>query len=121
MVNTKSIIEMANGLIKERIDASMTKVIENIMDVQTSQIAKRTIVVTIDFSPRENRRAILVGATVKEKLCPPEGVCTALCMQANPLTGEARFVEMVPEVPGQMDMDGMEAEEAAVLKLVKEA
>lgn len=45
--NKKSIIDMARGAIKERADYEMTRVVENILDPNTSATAARKITITL--------------------------------------------------------------------------
>ena len=63
----------------------------------------------------------LVGSTGQKhsgSRCP--GCDEPVCGRENS-TGEVQVVEMVPQVPGQMSMDGQEQEAPAMLKLVKMA
>lgn len=45
--NVSSLLDMANGAIKERLDYEMGRVIQNIGDPNTKAAAKRTITVKI--------------------------------------------------------------------------
>lgn len=45
--NKKSIIDMARGAIKERADYEMTRVVENILDPNTSATAARKITIIV--------------------------------------------------------------------------
>jgi len=49
--NPKSILQMARGAILERVDYEMARIIENIMDANTSATAKRKLVLTLEFKP----------------------------------------------------------------------
>ena len=55
MEHTKasSLIDMANGAIKERLDYEMGRVIQNISDPNTKATAKRTITVKITLEPTD--------------------------------------------------------------------
>lgn len=117
----KSLVDMAAGQIRDKIDASVTKVLENIFDPSTSDIAKRQLTVTVDFVPLQERSLIHVSVATKEKLCPHKAVNTGLCVTSDGQFGEMVIVELVPEVSGQMDIDGTVTEEPVVLRLVKEA
>lgn len=46
-LNKRSIIDMARGAIKERADYEMTRVVENILDPNTSATAARKITITL--------------------------------------------------------------------------
>lgn len=119
--NTKSILDMAHGAIKERVDYEMAKVLDNILDPNTKAAKKRTLTVTLELLPDDDRKQIQVKATSKSKLEPTNAVATALYITGDSDTGEATAVEMVPQVPGQTAFDSSEQEQPTVLKLVKNA
>ena len=119
--NRTSILQMARGAIHERIDYEMSKVIDNILDPNTEATAKRKLVLTIEFKPDSNRQTVSVTSVAKSTLCATNPVATALYITGEDGTGEVTAVEMVPNIPGQLDMIGMEQEPAPVLKLVKNA
>lgn len=109
-----SILQMARGAIMERIDYEMTKVVDNILDPNTEATAKRKVQLTIEFRPDSNRQTVSVACGVKSALCPTNPVATSLYITGNEF-GEVTAVEMVPNVPGQLDMMGEEQEVAPVL------
>ena len=111
-----SILDMATGAIKERVDYDVTKVIDNILDLNTKAQAKRKITLTIEFVPDEDRKKIAISVTSKATLCPTNPVSTALAFVPS-REGEAQLVEMVPQVPGQMALDGSEQASPKLLKL----
>lgn len=90
-----SLIDMANGAIKERLDYEMGRVINNISDPNTKATAKRTI-------------------TVKITLAALHPVKTALAVGQE--GGHTVAVELTPQIPGQFDTYGGEAPERKVLK-----
>lgn len=118
MENTmkSSILDMAMGAIKERVDYDVMKVVDNILDVNTKAKAKRKITLTIEFVSDEDRQKISISVTSKATLCPTNPVSTALAFVPNP-EGEAVLVEMVPQVPGQMSLEGSEQSAPKLLKL----
>lgn len=118
--NRKSIIDMAQGAIKERADYEMARILDNIMDPNTKPTKKRTLTLQLVFSPDSERRQICVAVTAKSKLEPTNPVGTALYLTGDG-NGELTAVEMVPQIPGQQDMAGREQEEPANLRLVKGA
>lgn len=95
-----SIMSMARGAFEERVDYEMDKVIQNILDPNTKATAKRKITLTIELTPDDERRTIGVS------------------VDGN---GELVVAEMVPQVPGQMNMDGTQQEAPKLLKLVQHA
>lgn len=116
----KSILQMARGAIEERVDYEMSRVIDNILDPNTEPTAKRKLNLTIEFKPDANRQVISVITTAKSQLCPTNSVATSLFITGDE-QGEVTAVEMVPNIPGQLDFTGGEQEPAPVLRIVKNA
>lgn len=117
----KSILEMARGAFLERVDYEMAKVFDNILDANTIAEKKRKLTVSIVFSPDNDRQNIGVAFECKSTLVPAAPATTSLYVAGENSTGEVQVVEMVPQVPGQMGLDGQEQEAPATLKLVKMA
>lgn len=115
---TKSILDMAMGGIKERVDLEIGKVLDNIHDVNTAAAKKRTINVQIDLTPDDARKMIRVEVTTKSKLQPTTPLATALYVMADE-EGEMQVYEATPQAPGQLSMFGKEQEEPAILRVVK--
>mgnify|MGYP004509543737 FL=1 len=113
---TTSILDMCMGAIKERVDYDAARVVENILDPNTDAKAKRKITLTIDFLPSADRTHITVHTGSKAALAPTAPVETSLGMMSD-ANGEMQLVELLPQVAGQMDMDGSAAPEPKVLKL----
>lgn len=117
----KSILEMARGAFLERVDYEMAKVFDNILDANTVADKKRKLTVSIVFTPDNDRQNIGVAFECKSTLVPAAPAVTSLYVAGENHTGEIQVVEMVPQVPGQMSLDGQEQEAPATLKLVKMA
>lgn len=117
----KSILEMARGGFIERVDYEMAKVFDNILDANTIANKKRKLTVSIVLTPDNDRQNIGVEFEVKSTLVPTAPAVTSLYVAGENSTGEVQVVEMVPQVPGQMSLDGSEQEAPAMLKLVKMA
>lgn len=113
-LDKKSILEMSMGAILERVDYEMGKVMDNILDPNTKATAKRKISVTLELIPSADRRTITVQSTAKCTLTPTDPVTTSLYITNAPSTGELLVAEMVPQVPGQLALDG---EEQAIIEL----
>lgn len=113
-----SIMSMARGAFEERVDYEMDKVIQNILDPNTKATAKRKITLTIELTPDDERRTIGVQVTAKSTLAATNPVATALYVTSDG-NGELVVAEMVPQVPGQMNMDGTQQEAPKLLKLVQ--
>lgn len=111
-----SILQMAKGAIQERVDYEVTKVIDNILDVNTDAKCKRKITLTIEMKPDENRQFISLSASAKSTLAPAVPIGTTLGIAAD-RNGEMVIVETVPQIPGQMNMDGEEQEAPKLLKI----
>lgn len=111
-----SILQMAKGAIQERVDYEVTKVIDNILDVNTDAKTKRKITLTIELKPDENRQFISLSASAKSTLAPVVPIGTTLGIAAD-RNGEMVIVETIPQVPGQINMDGEEQEAPKLLKI----
>ena len=66
----------------------------------------------------DERRTIGVSVTAKSTLAATNPVATALYVTSDG-NGELVVAEMVPQVPGQMNMDGTQQEAPKLLKLVQ--
>lgn len=113
----KSIVQMAMGAIQERVDYEMSRIIDNIVDLNTKATGKRTLTVKIDLIPADDRKTIAVSATAKSTLQATNPVATSLYV-TNDYNGELAVVEMVPQIPGQMNFDQEEQPTPMRLKLV---
>ena len=111
-----SILESSRGAILERVDYEMGKVIDNIMDPNTKATGKRKITVTLELIPGSDRRTITLNTTAKSTLVPSDPVTTSLYISSQPGTGEMVVAEMVPQIPGQMNMDGSEQKQPNIIK-----
>ena len=114
MYAKKSILQMARGAIQERADYEITKILENILDPNTSATAARKLTLTLTLKPDDTRQNIAVGVVAKSTLAATNPVTTSLYV-----ADEETIVEMVPQVPGQLDMDGQVESAAPMLKLIK--
>lgn len=115
-LDKKSILEMSRGAILERVDYEMGKVIDNILDPNTKPIGKRKITVALELIPSADRKTITVQTTAKSTLVPTDPITTSLYITNQPGTGEMVVAEMVPQVPGQLGLDGGEQDRPKVLK-----
>lgn len=110
-----SILDMAMGAIKERVDYEMAAILDNIMDPNTEAASKRKLTLTLELKPDADRRTINVSCSAKSTLVPTNPVYTSLYVGADRKTGEMQVMEMVPQVPGQQSMDGGEQDAPKVL------
>ena len=110
----KSIMEMAMGAFQERADYEMSKIIQNILDANTSPTAKRRMTITLDFKPDEDRSYVEVSCTVKSTLAATKPVATMLYV-ANAET----VTELTPQIAGQTDLYGGMQTAPSQLKLIR--
>ena len=116
-MDKSSILRMAAGAIEEKVDYEVTRVIDNILDLNTKPDAKCKITITLEFSPDSERKHIGLNVTAKSTLCPTAATSTSLCITADG-NGEMVVAEMVPQIPGQLAMDGGEQAQPKILRLV---
>lgn len=117
----KSLLEMARGAFLEQVDYEMAKVIDNILDPNTKATGKRKITVTMELTPDDSRRQIGVSFATKLALVATNPLTTSLYVIGDTGTGEMCVVEMVPQIPGQMELNGAEQERPPQLKIIRTA
>ena len=113
MDGKKSILQMARGAIQERVDYEMYRLMENILDPNTKASAKRKLMLTLELKPDDDRRNIAVSCVAKSTLAATNPVVTSLYV-----ADEKTVVEMVPQIPGQQSIQGMEQAAPPILKVV---
>lgn len=118
-MDSKSILEMSQGAILERVNYEMGKVIENILDPNTKPDAKRKLTISLVLTPSADRKTITVNTTAKSSLVATDAVTTGLFITSQPGSGEMVVAEMVPQIPGQYDMNGSYQEEPNILRIAK--
>jgi hypothetical protein len=115
----KSILEMARGAFLERVDYEMERVIDNILDPNTNATAKRKVSALLTFTPDAGRKNITIDFCVKPALVPTNTIRTTLYVAGESSDGAPRVVEMVPQIPGQLDMFRGEQEPQAILRIIR--
>lgn len=63
----------------------------------------------------------ILERTAKCSLTPTDPVTTSLYITNAPSTGELLVAEMVPQVPGQLALDGEEQDHPKILKFKRQA
>lgn len=116
----KSILEMNSGAILERANREAAKVQENIEDPNTDWKRKRKIQITLVFEASADRETVQMETEVKTTLAPMMPVTTTVYMVRDD-QGDPMIVEAVRQTPGQLDMDGTEAEEPKIVQLHRKA
>ena len=116
----KSILEMARGAIRERVDVEMGKVLDNIVDVNTKATEKRVITLKLEIAPDETRETVGVKASASSKLAPTSSINTLFYLMGDE-NGELAAFEATAQIPGQRDFSGGEQEQPAQLRILKSA
>lgn len=65
-----SLLQMAKGAIQERVDYEVTRVVDNLLDMNTEAKTKRKVVLTITMTTDVDRRVVKVEASAKSTLAP---------------------------------------------------
>lgn len=118
-VNIKSILQMARGGIQELVDYEMSRIMDNILDVNTKATAKRKLTISLEFTPDDNRQMVAVASTVKSALANTNPVKTALYLAATEKGVVA--TEMTAQIPGQTGIFDADQAPAPVLRVIKSA
>lgn len=100
--------QLANGGIQEKINSELEKVLDNIMDPNTNPKEKRKLVITLTFSPNEDRSLITTEANIKPSLAAQNNVSTMIMAEKDWKTGEIYANELQSGAKGQtfFDNDG---------------
>lgn len=118
-MDSKSILEMSQGAIMERVNYEMGKVIQNILDPNTKPDAKRKLTITMTLTPSADRKTIDVKTVSKSTLVATDAITTGLFITSQPGTGEMVVAELTPQIPGQYDMGGNVQTEPNILRFDK--
>ena len=111
-----SLLQMAKGAIQERVDYEVSRVVDNILDMNTEAKVKRKVVLTIVMVPDGDRQVVKIEASAKSTLAPVVPVGTSLVITADG-NGEMMLAEIIPQVPGQNSMNGDVQEAPKILKI----
>ena len=114
----KSILDMGFGAIKERADYALAEIVKNIVDPNTDARKARVLTIQMKITPDSERKNLKVDTTVKTKLEPTNPISTPLYI-ADDLENGLCAVEMTPQIPGQMSIDGSEQARPGVIKLIE--
>lgn len=108
-----NIEQFSNGELTQQINREMEAVARNIADPNTEAKTARKITVTITMKPNEQRDFITTSITTKSTLAPTLGAVTALAVGKNLKTGEIEVGEIGNQIPGQMSMEDVAAQQPA--------
>ena len=112
-----NLLEVSRGAIGEILDYELSKVVDNIADLNTKADAVRKITLTLSLKPDSERQNIKMSTQVKSTLVPTNNIESALYLTESD-EGKA-LVELLPQVPGQMALDGSEQDEPKVIPIKK--
>ena len=108
-----NIEQFSNGELTRQINREMEAVARNVADPNTEAKTARKITVTITLKPNEQRDFITTSITTKSTLAPTLGAVTALGIRKDLKTGEVEVGEIGNQIPGQMSITDVEAQQPA--------
>ena len=108
-----NIEQFSNGELTQQINREMEAVARNIADPNTEAKTARKITVTITLKPNEQRDFITTSITTKSTLAPTLLAVTALGIRKDLKTGEVEVGEIGNQIPGQMSITDVEAQQPA--------
>lgn len=112
-----NILDVARGAIGEKLNYELAKVVENINDRNTKADAVRKLSITVSLKPDSERQNISMSTQVKSTLVPTNNIETSLYLTED--KGAPALVEMTPQIPGQVDMDGGEQAQPKIISIAK--
>jgi len=95
---TINVLELAKGAIQEQITNELGRVLNNLVDPNTSTKDKRKLVVTLVFEVDENRESVACSAQAKATLAAVKPILTRLNLDTD-RKGNAVAVEYVKDNP----------------------
>lgn len=94
--------ELVGGAVQEKFESSFKRVLENMLDINTSFKAKRSITIKLTFEENEQRDDIRAHIDVTEKLAPQATIETSFMFGKDLKTGEIMVEEYGKQIKGQM-------------------
>ena len=116
MKQVNSVLDFANGAITERINFELTKIMENIMDKNTDEKARK-LTIEISIVPINDRSAVNLTTVVKKKLSTTSSVSTQMAIQTADNRINGYEMSAIPD--GQKNIFG-EVHETKYVQLKKE-
>lgn len=101
MVNLES---FAGGAMSEKVNAELSKVLDNIYDPNTDATRTRKLTLTITFKPDDDRALSDVNIQASSKLAPTKGINTRIMIDQDE-TGKVVAAEYKKQIPGQLTME----------------
>lgn len=110
MAKNVSLETICGGVLNEKFQKSLEKVLENLQNPNTPYKPVRGITISIAFAQNEKRDDVKCTIQVKEKLVPMEAVSTAFAVGRDLATGKVVAEEYGKQIPGQMSIADYEGE-----------
>ena len=119
--NNINLEKLAGGAFAEKLNEALMEVAENIQDPNTLATAKRSITVSLNFTPSKYRNMVKTTVAVKTKLAAAEEIETQMIMGRNMRTGQIEFAEYDGQIPGQMSLSDYDPTEKPEPQVVETA
>lgn len=100
-----NISELQEGAVQEKVNAEVSRIMANILDMNTEFKIKRKLTIDVTFESDENRKVITTTAQVKSKLAPAASVATTMLVGRDYDTGTVQAAELKSGTPGQTYFD----------------
>lgn len=104
-MNTVELGEVLGGELQAKFNKSLKRVIENLLDPNTSFKQKRKINIQLVFEQNEERDDVTADIDVTEKLAPQTGLRTHFAIGKDLKTGEVMAEEYGKQVKGQFKIN----------------
>ena len=115
----KSVLQACHGAILEAADVELERIIANIADINTAPTKKRSMTITVNFVPSNDRKKITMSTTLKSKIEPTAPIETTLfnSQEVDEKTGEIIPIlrEVMDVLPGQINLTGDIAESEIIV------
>ena len=119
-MSKRKILEMARGALMERADYELTRIVENIMDINTPATKPRKLTVTIDLRPDETRQMVVISATAKSTLAATTPIQSTSWMESDE-NGLPVMREALAESPDQTILPEVEEQAQPVIAMLGKA
>ena len=101
----KGLDSLMDGALNERFTKEFDRVLANVFDPNTDPKAKRTITISIDVMPSDDRTQASFRGRVVTKLAASVPITKPIYLEQGE-NGTFKATEMTHQVPGQIGMDG---------------
>lgn len=108
---------LVGGALQEKFNKAFERVIENLLDQNTSFKVKRGITIKLDFVQNETRDDVQVTVDVVEKLAPQAGMKTSFYIGKDLRNDEVYVEEYGKQCKGQMSLNDIQLPQPPVQKI----